>query len=214
MARAAQARRVSKVDALDEAPTMERSRRAALRRNDKTMDTAYRHGQNNGRVAARARGARSLVSPGALPDAYPLDPSGENIEQHRAYQQGADDAISTERRQVARGVAGDARDRATKRVMPPLKEGSGFLLGLVAYALFLAYMRDGTAGPKNWLKAKFLNETPTKSQAPKPNLPPGTPGLQGPVQVAPGSPPRTLNMAARIPATTVAYVPLNRAGPG
>lgn len=36
--------------------------------------------------------------------------------------------------------------------------GAGWVLGLIAYALFSAYINHGTAGPKWWLKAKFLND--------------------------------------------------------
>jgi hypothetical protein len=39
--------------------------------------------------------------------------------------------------------------------------GAGWVLGLIAYALFSAYINHGTAGPKGWLKAKFLNEPMT-----------------------------------------------------
>jgi hypothetical protein len=35
---------------------------------------------------------------------------------------------------------------------------SGFALGLVLYALSVAYLRYGPSGPKSWMKAKFLNK--------------------------------------------------------
>lgn len=38
-------------------------------------------------------------------------------------------------------------------------DGAGFLLGLWLYALALAYLREGPAGPRRWMAAKFLNKT-------------------------------------------------------
>lgn len=43
---------------------------------------------------------------------------------------------------------------------PSLTDGSGFLLGLFAYALALAYLHYGPAGVTGWLDAKFLNNPP------------------------------------------------------
>ena len=43
--------------------------------------------------------------------------------------------------------------------------GAGWVLGLIAYALFSAYINHGTAGPKGWLKAKFLNDPMPKPGA-------------------------------------------------
>lgn len=37
--------------------------------------------------------------------------------------------------------------------------GGGVLLGLAAWALTRAYLTDGSAGAKQWLRAKFLNKT-------------------------------------------------------
>jgi hypothetical protein len=38
-------------------------------------------------------------------------------------------------------------------------DGAGFLLGLWLYALGLSYLREGPAGPRRWMAAKFLNKT-------------------------------------------------------
>lgn len=35
--------------------------------------------------------------------------------------------------------------------------GSGWILGLIAYALFRSYVVYGPPGPKGWLAAKFIN---------------------------------------------------------
>lgn len=37
------------------------------------------------------------------------------------------------------------------------KDWAGFALGLVLHALVVSYIRYGKAGPKGWMKAKFLN---------------------------------------------------------
>lgn len=37
--------------------------------------------------------------------------------------------------------------------------GAGFVAGLVLYAILLNLIRNGPAGAKAWLAAKFLNET-------------------------------------------------------
>lgn len=37
-------------------------------------------------------------------------------------------------------------------------QGAGFILGMVAYALFINYLRYGWSGVTGWLSAKFLNQ--------------------------------------------------------
>lgn len=44
-------------------------------------------------------------------------------------------------------------------------DGAGVLLGFIAYALFLAYVKGGWTGVRAWLAAKFLNRTPTAGNA-------------------------------------------------
>jgi hypothetical protein len=39
-------------------------------------------------------------------------------------------------------------------------DGAGFLLGIFAWALTLAYLRGGPTGARNWLRAKFVNKGP------------------------------------------------------
>jgi hypothetical protein len=53
-------------------------------------------------------------------------------------------------------------------------DGSGVLLGLVVYALFLAYVKGGWAGVRQWLAAKFLNKTGPSSTSDNNGFPPGT----------------------------------------
>ena len=42
-------------------------------------------------------------------------------------------------------------------------DGSGLLFGLVAYAVFLNFLRDGPQGVNDWCSAKFLNKTKVKT---------------------------------------------------
>ncbi len=66
----------------------------------------------------------------------------------------------------ARRVA-QAADTITPQVSAPRpslnpSDGAGFALGLVLYALTLSYLREGPAGPKRWLAAKFVNRVQPK----------------------------------------------------
>lgn len=45
-----------------------------------------------------------------------------------------------------------------KAVGQTVDAGGGILLGSIGYVLLMAYLRDGSAGVKRWLKAKFLNQ--------------------------------------------------------
>lgn len=54
-------------------------------------------------------------------------------------------------------------------------DGTGLLLGFVAYAVALVFLRGGTAGVRAWAAAKFLNRT--TGTAPPATL--NTPGLNG-----------------------------------
>jgi len=56
------------------------------------------------------------------------------------------------RAQVRRRLPG------AKAVGQTVEAGGGILLGSIGYVLLMAYLRDGSAGVKRWLKAKFLNQ--------------------------------------------------------
>jgi hypothetical protein len=43
-------------------------------------------------------------------------------------------------------------------VLPDVNDAAGGLLALLVWPLVLNYLRHGPAGPKAWLKAKFLND--------------------------------------------------------
>lgn len=59
-------------------------------------------------------------------------------------------------------LADVAKAVPTPTLKPPKsvtsKDMGGFALGLVIHALVVSYIRYGKAGPKGWLKAKFLND--------------------------------------------------------
>ncbi|MFL6144534.1 MAG: hypothetical protein ACJ72N_22060 [Labedaea sp.] len=66
-----------------------------------------------------------------------------------------------------------ARGRPVVAGGSPAEEGAGVLLGLLAYALLLAYIRYGPDGVRGWLAAKFLNRPygPALRDAPPPPFP-------------------------------------------
>jgi hypothetical protein len=45
-------------------------------------------------------------------------------------------------------------------------DGAGFLLGVFAWVLTLAYLRGGPGGVRDWLRAKFLNKGPDGERLP------------------------------------------------
>lgn len=47
----------------------------------------------------------------------------------------------------------------TVTIPAPAQTGSGFLLGVLAWAVGLAYLRGGSDGVKQFFRAKFFNET-------------------------------------------------------
>lgn len=82
-----------------------------------------------------------------------------------------------------------ARERAEPTAKRAASQGAGFLLGLTAYALVLAWIQYGPEGPKAWIAAKFLNRpwdgparTPGPAAtpaAPSPAAAPSVPGAPG-----------------------------------
>lgn len=64
------------------------------------------------------------------------------------------------------GSSSSLRDKLPsppKSVASAANAGGGLLLGALAYVLALTYLRDGRAGVKRWVRAKFLNKTDTDS---------------------------------------------------
>lgn len=89
---------------------------------------------------------------GSAPAPVPVDP------QQAAPQQAAD-LLGNLPGQL-RTLGSDAANKVT--LTPPRKlsagDASGFAFGLIAYALFINYIRYGPAGVRGWIAAKFINK--------------------------------------------------------
>lgn len=105
-------------------------------------------------------------------------------------------------RSTAGKAAGRIVDRQQRRAVGIAADGAGFVLGLLAWALVLSYLRGGTPAVQGWLKAKFINEPyqPGKKAAGGTGVNPFVPS---PTPAAPTYP----YPAAPVIASTVAYVP-------
>lgn len=72
--------------------------------------------------------------------------------------------------------------KPSRAVRSAVSAGGGAILGTLTYVLALAYLRDGPAGVRAWLRAKFLNRV-GPAPAPVPAVPrtpaPATPGARG-----------------------------------
>lgn len=214
MGRTAQQRFAATQALGEDAPTgMERGRRAALRRAEHATDRAYREGRQAGRHAARERGTRSLVRP-RLPDAFPADEADENHDERNAYRQGAEEAIADERRRAARATASRVTSsKPARRAVSTAQAGSGLVLGMLAWALALSFLRDGPDGPKAWLRSKFLNDpTPGKKLQPAGAGTPASPTGSSLTPTSPTSAPTSPFLLAPIPAVPAS--PLAAGGPG
>jgi hypothetical protein len=133
-----------------------RPERDAAARADRARDQAYRQGQ-----AAARRRVDETRGPGRTlrrhrPAQVHPDPEHQSL-----YEQGFTDAIRTARRAGVRASA------PVRRGGELVDDGAGFILGLLAYALFLAYARGGWDGVKAWTAAKFLNKTASQRIAPQ-----------------------------------------------
>lgn len=168
MARSAQ-QRLDRASALgaDDSGAMERPKVAAIRRGDKARGAAYNKGRDAGtRSARRHKGAAFRRAD--VPEIY--DPDDEqHAGEHASYHQGVADSLRDERRATVRQAAGNSIS------FDGVDDGAGFLLGLIGYALVLAYLRNGPAGVKGWMRAKFLNE-PTAASKAKPRASTAPPG--------------------------------------
>lgn len=100
-----------------------------------------------------------------------------------AYRQGRTDASTSggggSSRPLRSGGSG-GRLALPRGISGGVDEGAGLIAGLVAYALFLAYLRGGTPAVKSWLSAKFINK-PTAAAAPSTIAPGSTKNPNGTV---------------------------------
>jgi murein DD-endopeptidase MepM/ murein hydrolase activator NlpD len=114
------------------------SYRRELRDADRRRAEAYERGEGAGRSQARARRLRRL-------DDRELGGSGDPE---------LDDVANTN---VGAGLS-SVRTTVTTNA-------SGFVLGLLAYAVVFAYLEGGAAGVRAWFAAKFLNRVPGEQWA-------------------------------------------------
>lgn len=120
--------------------------RAALTKADKARNAAYRQGQ----AAAKRRVQETGRTRGHQAAQVHEDPEHQEL-----YESGFGHELGDQRSQrrserlapVAQSAGGVAHD------------GAGVLLGMIGYALFLAYVKGGWPGVTGWLSAKFLNKT-------------------------------------------------------
>lgn len=101
----------------------------------------------------------------------------ENDLHAEIYEQGRQDARAETPAPTSSGGGGGGGGSSSPGVVD---DGAGFVLGLLSYALVLAYLRGGTEGVRAWLRAKFLNEASADlAKMPTP-APPSAPDLGGP----------------------------------
>lgn len=81
------------------------------------------------------------------------DAPPEEVAREEGFQEGMRHARST----TSTGGGGGVFGRAAAARPAVVDEGAGFVLGLVAYALLLNYLRGGIPAVRGWLAAKFIN---------------------------------------------------------
>lgn len=130
-----------------------RHQRSGAARSDKARQRAYNEGVKHGK-ASRIHQRRP-------------DPDDTQSHGHAGpqYEQG----YSAGRKQAS----SDRRTRAVGAVRSAATSGNdvtGFVLAVLSWAVFINYVRGGTAGVDAWFKAKFFNEaggvTPTTGTVP------------------------------------------------
>lgn len=102
------------------------------------------------KAPAKPKAARRPPAPKAPP--APPDPLVEAPKQA--------DALLSDLPGQIKTLGSDAANKVT--LTPPKKlsagDASGFAFGLIAYALFINYIRYGPAGVRGWIAAKFINK--------------------------------------------------------
>jgi hypothetical protein len=118
---------------------------------DQQSQAAYEAGVEEER--ARASGATSGA---ARPAARR---GGGGVEEERARASGATSGAArpAARRGGGGATSGAARPAARRGGGGLVDDGAGFILGLVAYALLVNYLRGGVPAVRGWLAAKFIN---------------------------------------------------------
>lgn len=118
---------------------------------DDDRQRAYRQG---GAAAKRARDERGRGRRARGPAQVHDDPELQDI-----YEQGHHDSMREARRTtVTNAIAGPAGSARSVG-----ENGAGFVLGLIAFALFRNYLTGGWSGVGKWFSAKFTNNTSLSS---------------------------------------------------
>ncbi len=127
---------------------IDRGERAAARRRDAATAAEYRQGRD---AAKRRVQETRRVRGHAAPQVH--EPGSH---EQAMYEAGFGDELADQRRDRRRAITSSG---PAQRVKSTVDDGAGILLGFVAYALFLAYVKGGWSGVRGWLAAKFLNRT-------------------------------------------------------
>ena len=123
--------------------------RAAAKRRDNAQGAAYRQGQAAAQRRVQETGRRRGHQPTQVHD----DPELQHM-----YEGGFNTELGDQRRKARSERLGTIASGGSSGAA---HDGAGLVLGMVGYALFLAYLNSGWAGVKQWLSAKFLNNVPS-----------------------------------------------------
>lgn len=153
-------------------PSLEEGARVAkfLHSKGNTRDQVRHQLQRNGHPVDQAsRLAHDEFEPPAP------EPAPASTPTPGGFRQGVKDGARQGRRMRARGASPSGKPLMGLPAGPSTP--AGFLLALITYPLFLAWVRGGTPAVHAWFDAKFLNKTPVSTAGTPPAV--GTPGTPG-----------------------------------
>jgi hypothetical protein len=185
--------------------------RAGVRDVNRVENRAAKSGQSQARQELRDRPSRLLFPKesrlGAARRQESSDPALD-----AAHEAGFDTELGEARRRAARR-AGQAAGESRPAQM--VQETAGFVLGLLAWALALAFLRSGPAGVKQWIRAKFIND-PGKAATAVPTTPLGRPagGVVSPATPSAAAGQQVYPSGASVGPMTPYPVPSNAGSPG
>lgn len=152
---------------------------------DKARDQAYKLGAAHAAAGQPAAPPPEMANDPELEQLY-LQGHSEQTDREAA----GDEDSSGDQKSGAAGRAPVAATRAGKSGLAGklnADSGAGLVLGMIAYALAINYLRGGLPAVKGWFGAKFLNkayqgplqaksyQTPPQPSQPIPNVPVGPP---------------------------------------
>jgi hypothetical protein len=127
---------------------------AAHKRQASALDRARKRAYNEGERAGRkSRIHQRRPDPADLQEHGYADGSEHKELYEQGYGSGRKQANADRRSRVAGAVRGAVPSSA-----PSASDLSGFVLAVLSWAVFVNYVRGGTAGVDAWFKAKFFNE--------------------------------------------------------